>query len=300
MGLALGPSGRQLTQSIAPNVSNVVQVFTFDFGGSIVEINGTVAGSCELRVSGAAKLAQEATALIGNTSTYSLNPYLGDEGFPIVYHVEAQPNGVDPCFADDPFIYFAALTSTEKSPRILRCESGCSEIELFGWWHTGPIESDGEGGGKTNDFSDWIIVEKAVRPAGDQIQFCGVGAPLNTEGTAVFNTGSNLTVKAQFSIPGGTCSGGVFLTDPQAKFLISLAQVSPVQAKKRFIGASGNSGEPPVMGLAGQSYDFELSLKEPNGQDYAEGVYEITLTDVTLSGARLAAPVTIYFRLGKK
>jgi hypothetical protein len=306
VGLALGPSSRVLTQSLAPTVPNVEQTFRFDFGGSIVEINAVVLDACELRVSGGTRLAPAVTTLISN-QLYSLNPYLGDEGFPTVYHIASFKNGtevdanacVEVSSATRPSLLFAALTSSEMNPRILRCESGCSESELFGWWHTGPIDGDGEGGTRGNDWSEWLIVQKAVAPAASQVQFCGVAPPLRTNRIATFNAGSNLTIKAQFSAPGQPCDSGA-LTDPNARFLISLARVLPGHERKRLIGASGSSGAPPVMGLAGKSYDFELSLNEPNGDDYAEGTYEITLTDVTPGAARLATPVTIYFAIGRK
>jgi len=292
VGLAAGPSSRLLTQSIAPITPNVMQAFTFDFGGSIAEVDGVVLDACELRVRASTVLAQTATALINNTQ-YSLNPYLGDEGFPTIYRIQSFKNGtevdanacVDVSSTSGPFLYFAALTSTEVSPRILRCEAGCSESALFSWWHTGPIDGDGE---------------KATQPAGDQIQFCGVGQPLNMDGTAVFTPGSNLALKAQFSLPGQPCDGANFLADPNAEFLISIAQVSPAHEKKRFIADSGQSGEPPLLRLAGQAYIFDTSLNDPDGVDYANGRYEITLTDVTPAGTRLQAPVTIYFNIGKK
>jgi hypothetical protein len=307
VGLALAPSGRLLTRSIAPAVPNVEQEFAFDFGASIVRIHAVAIDSCALRVRASAVLAPDATALV-NDSQYSLNPYLGEEGLPTVYHIETIKNGtpvsanacVQVSSTSKPFVFIAALTSTEVNPRILRCESGCSEIELFGWWHTGPIDGDAAGGGTTDDWSDWLIVEKALQPAGERVQFCGIGPPLRTDSIAVFNPGSNLTVKAQFSLPGQPCGNGMFLTDPNARFLISLARVSPTYENKRLVDDSGNSGEPPLLGQAGKSYDFELSLNEPNGDDYADGIYEITLTDVTPGGTRLQSPATIYFRIGKK
>ena len=307
VGLALAPSSRVLTKSIAPAVPNEMQAFTFDFGGSVVEIDGVVIDTCDLRVRASTALAQTATSLINN-SLFAPNPYLGDEGLSTIYRVESFKNGTEvdanACVqvspTTGPFLYFAALTSTEISPRILRCESGCSESELFSWWHTGPIEGDGEGGTRGTDWSDWLIVERAASAANNQIQFCGVGEPLDLDGTSVFNPGSNLTVKAQFSLPGQPCDGANYLTDPNAQFLISIAQVAPVHAKKRFIADSGNSGEPPMLRNAGQTYIFDTSLNEPDGEDYVEGTYEITLTDVTATGARLPSPVTIYFRIGKR
>lgn len=304
VGLALGPSSRLLTQSVSPTVPNVEQKFPFDFGGSIVEINGIVIDNCTLRVRARTAFAPEATALVSN-SQYALNPYLGDEGFPTIYHIESLKAGdvvpANACFdtADRPSVFIAALTSTEINPRVLRCESGCDEIELFGWWHTGPIDNDGEGGGRIDDFSDWLIVEKAIQPAASQIQFCGVNPPLKNNGIALVNPGSNLTVKVQFSLPGQPCGQG-FLTDPNAQFLISLARISPVHEKKRLINASGNSSEPAILDQGGKSYEFELSLKEPDGTNYADGTYEITITDVTPTGTRLTDLATIYFRLGKK
>jgi hypothetical protein len=304
VGLALGPSSRLLTQSIAPTVPNVEQTFPFDFGGSIVEINGVVIDSCDLRVRARTAFVPDATALVNN-SQYALNPYLGDEGFPTIYHIESLKAGnivpANACFdtVDRPSVFIAALTSTEINPRVLRCESGCDEIELFGWWHTGPIDGDGEGGGRIDDFSDWLIVEKAIQPVGQQIQYCGVAPPLKTNGISVHNSGSNLTVKVQFSLPGQPCGQG-FLTDPNAKFLISLAQISPVHEKKRLVNASGNSSSPAILDQGGKAYEFELSLKEEDGTNYADGTYEITISDQTPAGTRLTDLATIYFRLGKK
>ncbi len=302
VGLALAPSSRQLTQSIAPTVPNDVQSFKFDFGSSIVEIKAVVLAACDLQVTGGTRLAPAATALVNNAA-YSLNPYLGDEGFPTVYQIESFKETtevdasacVDVSSTSGPSLFFAALTATEINPRILRCESGCNESELLGWWHTGPIDGDGEGGTRGHDWSEWLIVEKAIAPPSGQTPFCGWDPPLRKNGSALFAPGSSFLVQAQFAPPGQPCGSGLFLTDPNAKFLVSLAQVAPVHNKKPFIGQAGG---PAIMKLNRLTYQFPLSLNEPNGDDFPAGTYEITITDVTPGSTRLAAPAIVRFKIG--
>jgi hypothetical protein len=300
IGLALSPSSRLLTRSLTPMVPNAPQAVSFDFGASIVEISGTVIDGCDLRVRSSTRFAPDAAALV-NSPQYSLNPYLGEEGFVTVYQIEAAKAGrvvpASDCFdiVSGPFVFVAALTATEINPRVLRCENGCGEIEFFGWWHTGPIDGDGEGGGRTDNFSDWLIVEKAIAPPPSRVAFCGVEPPLRNDGRAVFVPGATLTVRMQFSTPGQPCNGTAFLTDPNARFLISLARVSPTHERKLLLNRSGNPGDPPVLNLVGKYYEYELTLDEADGTDFAEGTYELTVTDVTPEGTRLAAPATVYF-----
>jgi hypothetical protein len=284
VGLAVDPSDRTISISSTHPLAN--------FGTSLFEIGGTINEDCTVSVRATTKFAD--VPAIG--SNFTLNPYLGDEGFQTVYDATVNPPTCDVFPENDGRVMISALGASHTNLRMLKCEASCTPVTLLAAFRTGPLDDDDETDGGTDSFSKWLVVNENLPSAG--YVYCGIQTPLKDGGDAdhpqsTVNTGSNLTVK--FQLGRSDCKQNHVVSDPNAQFLVSVARVRPDYEAKHIPDSSGSSNQPPLFRFSssGSQFIYNLSLKNLDGTNFEPGTYEITITDVN-SPPYIPGPPPIY------